>query len=187
MRARRESWHAELAEVPVDKLVFIDESGASTDFQRLRGRSPRGRRCVASGPAGHWKTTTMIGAVRVDGPLACATLDGAVDTDSFTCWVKIDLCPQLRAGDVVVMDNLPAHKSPSIAKAIEAVGARRIYLPPYSPDSNPIENLWSKVKEALRAAAARTVTALGQAVANAIASVTAADCRGFFEHAGYAM
>lgn len=173
--------------MPVDKLVFIDESGASTDLQRLRGRSPRGRRCVASGPAGHWKTTTMIGAMRVDGPLACATLDGAVDTDSFTCWVKIDLCPQLQAGDVVVMDNLPAHKSPSIAKAIEAVGARLIYLPPYSPDFNPIENLWSKVKEALRAAAARTVTALGQAVADAIASVTAGDCRGFFENAGYAI
>jgi len=129
----------------------------------------------------------LIGAMRVDGPLACATLDGAVDTDSFTCWVKIDLCPQLQAGDVVVMDNLPAHKSPSIAKAIEAVGARLIYLPPYSPDFNPIENLWSKVKEALRAAAARTVTALGQAVADAIASVTAGDCRGFFENAGYAI
>jgi len=169
----------------VDKLVFIDESGASTDLQRLRGRSPPGKRCVAAGPAGHWKTTTMIGAVRIDGPLACATLDGAVDTDSFTAWVNYDLCPQLRSGDVVVMDNLPAHKSAAIGKAIEAVGARLIYLPPYSPDFNPIENLWSKVKEALRAAAARTVTALGQAVAAAIASVTAADCCGFFQHAGY--
>ncbi len=89
--------------------------------------------------AGHWKTTTMIGAVRVDGPLACATLDGAVDTDSFTAaWVNHDLCPQLRSGDVVVMDNLPAHKSAAIGKAIEAVGARLIYLPPYSPDFNPI-------------------------------------------------
>ena len=173
--------------MPVDKLVFIDESGASTDLQRLRGRSPRGQRCVASGPAGHWKTTTMIGAVGVQGPLACATLDGAVDTDSFTTWVHHDLCPQLRAGDVVVMDNLPAHKSAAIGKAIEAAGASLIYLPPYSPDFNPIENLWSKVKEALRAAAARTAEALGQAVAAAIASVTAADCRGFFEHAGYAI
>lgn len=129
----------------------------------------------------------MIGAVGVQGPLACATLDGAVDTDSFTTWVHHDLCPQLRAGDVVVMDNLPAHKSAAIGKAIEAAGASLIYLPPYSPDFNPIENLWSKVKEALRAAAARTAEALGQAVAAAIASVTAADCRGFFEHAGYAI
>lgn len=173
--------------MPVDKLVFIDESGASTDLQRLRGRSPRGQRCVASGPAGHWKTTTMIGAMRVQGPLACATLDGAVDTDSFTTWINHDLCPQLRAGDVVVMDNLPAHKSAAIGKAIAAAGARLIYLPPYSPDFNPIENLWSKVKEALRAAAARTAEVLGQAVATAVASVTAADCRGFFAHAGYAI
>jgi len=171
----------------VDKLVFIDESGASTDLQRLRGRSPRGQRCVASGPAGHWKITTMIGAVGVDGPRACATLDGAIDTDSFSTWVDRDLCPQLRAGDVVVMDNLPAHKSAAIGKAIETAGASLIYLPPYSPDFNPIENMWSKVKEALRAAVARTVAALGQAVAAAIASVTAADCRGFFEHAGYAI
>jgi transposase len=173
--------------VPVDKLVFIDESGASTDLQRLRGRSPRGRRCVASGPAGHWKTTTMIGAVRVDGPLTCVTLDGAVDTDSFIVWITQDLCPQLRSGDVVVMDNLPAHKSAAIGKAIEAAGARLIYLPPYSPDFNPIENLWSKVKEALRAAAARTVETLGHAVAAAVASVTTADCRGFFENSGYAI
>jgi transposase len=173
--------------VPVDKLVFIDESGASTDLQRLRGRSPRGQRCVASGPAGHWKTTTMIGAVRVDGPLACATLDGAVDADSFIAWITHDLCPQLRSGDVVVMDNLPAHKSVAIAKTIDAVGARLIYLPPYSPDFNPIENLWSKVKEALRSAAARTIETLGQAITRAIASVTAADCRGFFQHAGYAI
>jgi transposase len=173
--------------VPVDQLIFIDESGASTDLQRRRGRSPRGQRCVASGPAGHWKTTTMIGAVRLDGPLACATLDGAVDTAAFTAWVHHDLCPQLRAGDVVVMDNLSAHKSPAISKAIQAAGAALLYLPPYSPDFNPIENMWSKVKEALRAAAARTKQALSEAVAAAITSVTAADCRGFFQHAGYAI
>jgi transposase len=169
----------------VDKLVFIDESGANTDLQRLRGRSPRGRRCVASGPAGHWKTTTMIGAVRVDGPLACATLDGAVDTDSFTCWVKIDLCPQLQAGDVVVMDNLPAHKNPRVAEAIQAAGARLVYLPPYSPDFNPIEPMWSKVKASLRAAAARTFDTLGTAIDAALASVTVQDCHGFFNHCGY--
>lgn len=171
--------------MPVEKLVFIDESGASTALQRLRGRSPRGMRCLASGPAGHWQILTMIGAVRVDGPLACATLVGAVDTAAFVAWIESDLCPQLRAGDMVVMDNLPAHKSPAIGKAIQAVGASLIYLPPYSPDFNPIENLWSKVKEALRSAATRTADALGHAVANAIASVTASDCRGFFGHAGY--
>jgi transposase len=172
--------------VPVDKLIFIDESGASTGLQRLRGRCPRGERCIASGPAGHWKITTLIGAVRVDGPLACATLDGPLDTAAFVAWINHDLCPQLRAGDVVVVDNLSAHKSPAIGQAIQAAGAMLIYLPPYSPDFNPIENLWSKVKEALRSAAARTAEALGYAVAAAIASVTASDCRGFFAHAGYA-
>lgn len=129
----------------------------------------------------------MIGAVRVDGPLACATLNGAVDTIAFTAWVHQDLCPQLRAGDLIVMDNLSAHKSPAIRKAIETTGATLTYLPPYSPDFNPIENMWSKVKEALRAAAARTTEALAQAVAAAMAAVTAADCRGFFKHAGYAI
>lgn len=169
----------------MDKLIFIDESGASTSLQRLRGRSPRGQRCVASGPAGHWKITTLIGAVRIDGPLACATLEGPVDTAAFAAWIDHDLCPQLRSGDVVVMDNLSAHKSSAICTAIAAAGATLIYLPPYSPDFNPIENLWSKVKEALRSAAARTAEGLGRAVADAIASVTAADCRGFFGHAGY--
>jgi len=171
--------------VPAEKLVFIDESGAATSLQRLRGRSPRGERCIASGPAGHWTICTMIGAMRLDGPLLCSTLDGAVDQASFEVWVRDWLCPTLRAGDVVCMDNLSAHKSPKVRQAIEAVGCRLQYLPPYSPDYNPIENLWSKVKEALRAAAERTMEALGQAVARAMQSVTAADCLGFFTHSGY--
>jgi transposase len=141
---------------------------------------------VSAGPAGHWKVATLIGAVRVDGPLACATLDGAVDGASFMAWINEDLCPQLRRGDVVVMDNLSSHKSPDVARAIEAAGARLMYLPPYSPDLNPIEPMWSKVKEALRAAAARTLDALGEAIGRAIASVTADDCLGFFTNAGYA-
>jgi transposase len=173
--------------VPVEKLVFIDESGSTTAMQRLRGRSPRGERCVASGPGGHWKICTMIGAVRLDGPLVCSTLDGAVDQLSFVYWVKEDLCPALRPGDVVCMDNLSSHLAPAVRNAIEFVGAQLIYLPPYSPDYNPIENLWSKVKEALRAAAQRTFETLGQAVGLAFATVTADDCRGYFANCGYAM
>lgn len=169
----------------MDKLVFIDESGASTSLQRLRGRSPKGQRCVASGPAGHWQIATMIGAVRIDGALSCATLEGAVDAAMFLAWVQEDLCPLLRAGDVVVMDNLSAHKSPGVRAAIEAVGAQLMYLPPYSPDFNPIENMWSKVKEALRSAAARSLETLGEAVAAALTRVTAADCFGFFQNCGY--
>jgi transposase len=188
VKAHRARWHDdELADVPIDKLVFIDESAATTDMQRLRGRAPRGRRCVASGPAGHWKVATMIGAMRLDGPLSCATLDGAVDAATFLAWVTAALCPLLRAGDVVVMDNLSAHKHPGVRVAIESVDARLIYLPPYSPDFNPIENLWSKVKEALRAAAARTMETLGEAITAALGRVTPDDCRGFFSNCGYAM
>src|SRR5450432_4522808 len=111
---------------------------------------------------------------------------GAVDTDSFTAWVNHDLCPQLRSGDVVVMDNLPAHKSAAIGKAIEAVGARLEYLPPYSPDFNPIENLWSKVKQGLKSRAPRTARQLFKAAGAAFNTVTPEDCHGFFLHAGYA-
>ena len=171
----------------MSKLVFVDESGASTSMQRTRGRSPRGERCVASGPAGHWKISTIIGAVRLDGPLACATLDGPVNTEAFLAWVQVALCPALQTGDVVVMDNLSSHKSPGVRTAIEAVGARLLYLPAYSPDFNPIENMWSKVKEALRAAAARTTEALGAAVAAALQTVTSTDCQGFYAHCGYAI
>lgn len=184
--AARADWHSlTLAGIPADKLVFIDESGAATSLQRICGRSPRGQRCLASGPAGHWAICTMIGAVRLDGPLLCCTLDGPVDQASFAVWVSDCLCPTLRRGDVVCMDNLSAHKSPKVRQAIEAAGCRLEYLPPYSPDYNPIENLWSKVKEALRAAAERTMEALGQAVTHAMQSVTAADCFGFFKNASY--
>jgi transposase len=173
--------------VPVNQLIFLDESGATTTMQRLHGRSPRGERCHASGPAGHWKICTMIGAVRMDGPLICSTLDGPVDQTSFLAWVQDDLCPVLRPGDVVCMDNLSAHKSPKVREAIESAGARLEYLPPYSPDFNPIENMWSKVKEALRSAAERTMEAVGEAVGRALVTVSESDCRGFFANCGYAI
>jgi transposase len=187
VKQRREAWHGDLADVPTSQLIFIDESGASTSMQRTRGRAPRGERCVASGPAGHWQISTMIGAVRLDGPLCCATLEGAVNADAFLLWIRESLCPALRPGDVVVMDNLSSHKAPGVRTAIEGVGARLLYLPPYSPDFNPIENMWSKVKQSLRSAAARTRDALGAAVTAALATVTAADCQGFFTHCGYAI
>ena len=121
MKQRRDRWHDDLADVPAEQLIFIDESAATTTLQRIRGRSPRGQRCIASGPAGHWKVQTMIGAVRLDGPLSCETLDGAIDTATFTAWVAEALCPLLRAGDVVIMDNLSSHKHPEIRAAIESV------------------------------------------------------------------
>ena len=185
MKAMREAWPALLAGVEPGRLVFLDESGAKTNMTRLYGRAPAGERVVGRVPHGHWKTTTMLSAVRLDGPCACATLDGPVDADTFLAYVTLVLVPALRPGDVVVLDNLAAHKAAGVAEAVDAAGATLLYLPPYSPDLNPIENMWSKVKARLRAAAARTVQALGEAIDAALASVTPDDCRGFFRHCGY--
>lgn len=152
---------------------------------RTRGRALKGQRVVEKVPAGHWKTTTMLSAVRTAGPLAGAVVSGAVDTDAFLTWVQYALVPHLRRGETVVMDNLPPHKNPRVRELIEAAGCRLLYLPPYSPDYNPIENMWSKVKSHLRSAAARTYEALQKAVTNALHAVTPSDCRGFFRNCGY--
>jgi transposase len=185
VKERRDRWHEDLKDVPPERLVFIDESGAKTNMTRLYGWGPREARVIDRTPYGHWKTCTMLAAVRLDGPLAAVTIDAAVDAESFIVWTRQVLAPCLRPGDVVVMDNLPAHKSPDVAQAIQSSGATLLYLPPYSPDFNPIENMWSKIKTALRAAAARTFPALGTAIDDALASITPKDCQGFFSHCGY--
>jgi transposase len=174
-----------LKNVPVEKLVFLDESGARTNMTRLYGRAPVGQRVVSKVPHGHWKTCTMLCAVRLSGPLAAVTLDGAVDADTFLVYIREVLVPQLRPGDVVVLDNLQAHKASGVKQAVETAGAILVYLPPYSPDFNPIENMWSKVKSHLRRLATRTFEALGDAVDEALSSVTPGDCQGFFRHCGY--
>ena len=185
MRAERDAWHASLAGVPAERLVFVDESGARTDVTRLCGWGPVGARVVDRVPHGHWKTCTVLAAVRTSGPLAAATIGAAVDACSFVLWVREVLAPRLGPGDVVVMDNLPAHKNPAVAEAVGSAGATLRYLPRYSPDYNPIEHLWSKVKAHLRAAAARTYDALGTAIDRAFEAVTVQDCLGFFAHCGY--
>ena len=152
---------------------------------RTRGRGPRGERVVAKVPCGTWKAVTMLGAVRLTGPFAAASLVGAVDTAAFVTYVREVLAPRLLPGDVVVMDNLSPHKAAAVRVAIEAAGASLLYLPPYSPDFNPIEPMWSKVKNCLRSLAARTVDALHEAIGQAFAGVTTADCVGFFRHCGY--
>jgi transposase len=187
VKARRQTWHQDLSDVPADRLVFIDESGAQTDLQRRRGRAPRGERLVAAAPAGHWKIATMISAIRLRGPDASVVLDGPVDAQAFRLYVREVLAPTLCAGDVVVMDNLPPHKGAGVRETIEAAGAMLMYLPPYSPDFNPIENMWSKVKEHLRSLAARTFESLCDATGKAIATVNPKDCLGFFQHCGYAI
>jgi transposase len=186
VRQRRAVWHEQFEGLDPDRLVFLDESGASTSLTRTGGRCPVGQRLVASTPWGHWQTTTVISAVRLSGPFAPAVFDGPTDREVFLAYVEQVLAPHLRAGDVVVMDNLSPHKAPAVREAIEATGATVLYLPPYSPDFNPIENLWSKLKAFLRGAAARTFDALCDAIAAGLRTVTENDCLGFFQNCGYA-
>jgi transposase len=183
--AQRATWQVLQPEIDVDRLVFIDETGASTKMARLYGRAPRGERCVASVPHGHWQTTTFVGALRATGMTAPMVLDGAMDGAAFELYVRQVLVPTLSVGDIVVMDNLPAHKPSRIRAAIEAAGAHLMYLPPYSPDLNPIEMAFAKLKAALRKAAARSVEALWTAIADALTTFTPHDCVNFFAAAGY--
>jgi transposase len=166
-------------------LIFLDESGAKTNLTRLRGRAQRGQRVHASSPQGHWQTTTMISSIRLDGSTACMTLDGATDAEAFRAYVHSVLCPTLRPGDVVIMDNLSPHKSELTLSLITKAGARILFLPAYSPDLNPIEKMWSKVKACLRTAEARTQLALIQAIASALANVTPQDAMNWFACCGY--
>jgi transposase len=140
-----------LPELNPQSLVFLDETGASTKMARLYGRSPRGQRCRAPIPHGHWKTTTFTGALRLGGLTAPMVLDGPMNAAAFLAYVEQVLVPTLTPGDIVVMDNLPAHKPADVRRAIEAAGALLLYLPPYSPDFNPIENAFAKFKALLRA------------------------------------
>ena len=167
-------------------MVFLDESGALTNLVRTYGRSNCGERCVGFAPQGHWKVMTAVAAVRLYGLTAPFTIDCPMDGEVFGVYVERVLVPMLHPGDVVVMDNLTAHKRPQIKRTIEALGATVLYLPPYSPDFNPIEMIWSKVKGLLRTIAARTVDALHEAFGVALAAVTRADILGCFRHCGYA-
>jgi len=152
---------------------------------RLRGRAPRGERVHAAAPCGHWQTTTMISSIRLDGSTACMTISGATDTEVFRAYVAEVLAPTLRPGDVVVMDNLTPHKSEPTLQLIAQAGAQVLFLPAYSPDFNPIEKMWSKVKGHLRSAEARTPEDLVTAIGAALAKVTAKDALGWFVSCGY--
>ena len=165
--------------------MFVDESHASTSMARLRGWGPRGQRVIGAVPQGHYKTQTMLAGIRLSGPVAPLVFDGAVNGDVYGAWVEQFLIPELHPGDMVVADNLSSHKSAKAAGLIESAGCRMLFLPPYSPDLNPIEEMWSKVKAYLREAEARTLAALYDAVAAALSLVTPSDCRGFFRHSGY--
>ena len=167
------------------RLVFIDETGASTKMARRYGRSLRGERCRAPVPQGHWKTTTFVGALRLEGMTAPMVLDGAMHGAAFLAYVEQVLVPTLTPGDIVIMDNLPAHKSVAVRHTIEAAGAELRFLPPYSPDFNPIEMAFSKLKAFLKKTAARTVDDLWDAIAQGIDTVSPIECRNYFAAAGY--
>ena len=152
---------------------------------RLCGRSLRGTRCLGATPDGHWKTTTFVGGLRLGGMTAPMVLDGAMDGPAFLAWIEQILAPTLELGDIVVMDNLPAHKPDAVRTAIEATGATLRYLPPYSPDLNPIEMAFSKFKALLKKAAARTIEDLWTAIAQALPQLTPNDCANYFTAAGY--
>jgi transposase len=166
--------------------VFLDESGANTQMTRRYGRSPVGQRLVCAVPQGHYQTTTMIAAVRLRGPQAPWLFDGPMAGELFLAWVQQGLVPALQRDDVVILDNRSTHKVAGVRSAIEAAGARLEYLPPYSPDFTPIENLWSKVKQGVKSRAPRNGRQRFKAVGAAFDTVTPEDCRGFFLHAGYA-
>jgi transposase len=184
--ARRHDWEQSLPGLDVEDLIFLDESAVNTAMVRARGRCARGERLVTSAPAGLWQTSTLVAAVALDdGVVAPMVIDGPLNGESFAQYVESTLAPALRPGRIVVMDNLPVHKGKRVADAIAACGCTLVFLPPYSPDLNPIEHVWSKVKALLRAAAARTFDAVVAAAGDALRAITPADCDGYFSHCGY--
>ena len=180
VRQLRKQWLEELPGIDPARLVFIDESGAKTNMTRLRGRAMKGARLFSRTPHGHWCTTTMISSVRLDGTTAAMEIAGATDSAVFREYVRQVLAPTLSPEDIVVMDNLRAHYDAESIALIEARGASAKFLPPYSPDYNPIEKMWSKIKTLLRGMAARTQQELSDAITKAFDEVTSEDIQGWF-------
>jgi transposase len=166
-------------------LVFLDETGTATNMARLRGRCRRGSRLIGRVPHGHWKTTTFVAGLRVDAVTAPFVIDRAMNGEIFRTYVERCLVPTLMPGDLVIMDNLPAHKVAGVRDAIEAAGAMLLYLPPYSPDFNPIEMVFVKLKALLRRAAARTIASLWQTIGRLLDDFSADECSRYLAHAGY--
>jgi transposase len=185
--AQRAAWRAEFAAVDPARLVFLDESGASTAMDRTHGRCASGKRVDGPVPHGHWKVTTLTAAVRLGGipEAACLAFAGATDASCFEAYAGRCLAPTLRPGDIVVMDNLASHKRAAAVAAIEAAGATVRFLPPYSPDLNPIEKLFSKLKAFLRKAKARSIEALHDALGDGLRTITTSDIAGWFRSCGY--
>jgi transposase len=185
VQARRGQWQAEQASLPVERLVFLDETGLTTNLVRRYGRAPLGQRVVDYTPQGHWKTTTFVAALRHDRLTAPMVLDGPLNGAVFLAYLRQVLVPTLSAGDIVVMDNLSSHKTPGVRETIEAAGARLVYLPPYSPDYQPIEQAYAKFKWLVRSAAERTVEGLWSLTGKLLDQFPADECLRYLQHCGY--
>jgi transposase len=179
-RERREQFAARIQSISPERLIFLDESGVTTSMTRLYARGTGGGRIHEATPGGHWKIMTILGAMSLRGMVATMTIEEPTDTDIFLAYVEHLLYPVLKPGDVVVMDNLSAHKAPAVRQWIEKAGAEVLYLPPYSPDLNPIEKAWAKLKQLLRAAQAQTKETLDQAITEALPCITPGNAQAWF-------
>ena len=186
MAVARERWRAGQKLLDPFRLIFIDETGTSTNMARLRGRARRGARLIGKVPHGHWKITTFVAGLRCDEITAPFVIDKPMNSAIFLTYLEKCLVPILKPGDVVVLDNLTSHKNDEVRRIIEAAGATLLYLPPYSPDFNPIEQAFAKLKAHLRKAAERSVPALWDRIGVVLNIFSADECRNFFRHAGYA-
>ena len=186
MAAARARWRRAQGRLDPARLVFIDETWAKTNMARAHGRCRRGRRLIGRVPGGHWKTTTFVAALRREGVTAPFVIDRPINAAIFQAYVEQCLAPTLEPGDIVVMDNLSSHKGPAVRRAIEARGAALVFLPPYSPDLNPIEQLFAKLKALLRAAAERSVDDLWRRIGQLLDAFPPEECTNYFRHAGYA-
>ena len=186
MAQARQLWKAAQPSLDVEKLIFIDETGANTKMVRTRGRAPKGQRLIGREPWGHWKTTTFTAGLRCNGLVAPFVLDGPMNGDAFLVYIEKILVPALTPGDIVIMDNLAAHKVQGVRTQIEAAGASLLYLPPYSPDLNPIEMAFAKLKTLLRGSAERSVEALWTRIGQILDAFPSQECANYFRHAGYA-
>jgi transposase len=185
VQIKREEWEQCMPGLNLEKLVFFDEIGVNTKMVRLHGRCPQSQRLVAFAPAGHYSNSTLLSGMRLDGVVAPMLIDGPVNAETFAAYIEQCMVPMLEPGDILIIDNLPAHKSERVTAAVEGAGCMLVYLPSYSPDFNPIENMWSKVKASIRSAAARTFDTVVNAVGVALNSITLSDCEGYFSHCGY--
>ena len=187
MADRRRQWKADQPKRAAPRLIFVDETWSKTNMTRLRGRAPCGQRLIDKVPHGHWQTTTLIAALGIQGMRCSTVVDGAVNADVFEAFVEQVLVPDLKPADVVVMDNLSSHKRNKTRRLIESAGAALLFLPPYSPDLNPIELIFAKIKQLLRSLACRTREQLWNLIQSVLDQVTAGDAANCFHHCGYTL